>query len=51
MRNDLIFGGKRSVKMWKKINKTKPRKLRYLLYEMGCKLQELEMLVRKETKP
>ena len=52
MINDLplIFGGKQSIKLWKRINKTKPRKLRRLLYEMGCKSQELEVLVRKEKK-
>jgi hypothetical protein len=37
-----IFSGKGSRKFWRKINKTKPKKLSRLLYWFGCKLQELE---------
>jgi hypothetical protein len=42
-----IFSGKDSRKLWKRINKTRPRKLRRLLCDLGCKLQKLEAIARK----
>lgn len=47
---DKIFSGELSQAFWDRLNKTKPRKLRRLLYELTCKLQELEAIVRKEKK-
>ena len=48
MNKDVIFSGPDSKKFWKKINKTKPKKLRWLLYEFGCRLQRLETVARTE---
>jgi len=43
-----IFSGKNSVKMWNEINKAKTiRDLRYALYGICCKLQELESQIEK----
>lgn len=43
-----IFSGDNSADFWKAINKAdSKRKLREVLYWMGCKCQELEAEVRK----
>ena len=43
-----IFSGDASRKLWDEINNAKTiGQLRDALYSLGCKLQELESLVRK----
>lgn len=43
-----IFSGKYSKDMWKKINKAKTKKdLRWALYFVCCRLQELESRIEK----
>jgi hypothetical protein len=46
MKNNRIFSGEYSKKMWKSINKAKTKKeLRWSLYFVCCRLQELEGLL------
>ena len=40
-----IFSGKYSKDLWKAINKTKPKKTQWALYDLGCHCQELETQV------
>ena len=42
-----IFYGDNSVELWDQINAIPNRKLRYTIYALGCKLQELEARLEK----
>ena len=50
-KNERIFSGEYSKKMWKDINTAKTKKqLRWALYHICCKMQELERSVYESNR-
>jgi hypothetical protein len=50
LNNINIFSGDDSRELWKKIRKTKPGKLRWLLFDICCRLQRLESKIGLQRK-
>jgi len=42
LKDNKIFSGKNSEKLWAEIRDLKDNPIKDILYSMGCKLQELE---------
>lgn len=44
-----IFSGDHTEQFWQEINSVKPKSLQNLLYEFGCKCQQLETRVEQHS--